>query len=131
MIVWSGFGFVTVIFGIVAVGLGIMLGSAGLAEGYGLGLGLLIAAVGNWFAGKALNDPARGREMIDAKSGQRVIFRPNHSLFWIPVQWWSVVLALGGLAVLGAQATGNFNPSPRAAKRASVIELVLPPTSFG
>ena len=115
MIVWSGWGFVSVLIFLLGLLLGAAMGNAGLPEGYAIGIGLLIGAAGNWFAGQALNDPARGRELIDAKTGQRVIYRPNHSLFWVPIQWWSVVAAIGGLIFIVTQATGNYHPSPRRA----------------
>lgn len=119
MIVWSGYGFLTVFLGLGGIGAGAALGGTGLAEGYGLGLGLVLAAALNWFAGTHFNNPARARELIDSKTGQRVILRRNHTLFWIPMQWWSLAFAAIALTVLAMQASGNLKPGTAMARMRS------------
>ncbi|MGH7737232.1 MAG: hypothetical protein ACREMP_05125 [Candidatus Tyrphobacter sp.] len=56
-----------------------------------------------WSLGRRWNS-APGREFIDAASGQHVVVRPSHTLFWIPMQWYAPVIALfavvDGLATL-------------------------------
>ena len=47
---------------------------------------LLLAAVANWLIGHTLNRPLR-----DAR------WRDRHSLFWIPMEWWSLVFI--GIAI--------------------------------
>lgn len=59
----------------------------------------LAASAPNWVAGTRLN--ARpDREPVDPRTGQAVILRARHTLFWIPIQYLSVLL-LGVVAALG------------------------------
>jgi hypothetical protein len=57
-------------------------------------VGGLASAVILWFWGRRLNsDP--GRVLIDPKTGEQLLFRPRvHTLFWIPMQWWSIPVAI-------------------------------------
>ncbi len=49
----------------------------------------LVAAVTLWLAGAWL--AARpGRAVIDKESGQEMVLRPSHTLFWIPVRFWAL-----------------------------------------
>jgi len=45
----------------------------------------------------------KGRVMIDKQTGQEIVLRSNHSLFFIPVKWWPVVFAVLGVvfAIVG------------------------------
>ena len=45
-------------------------------------------------AGKEAQDSAPTRELVDQKTGQRVLLRNDHSLFWIPMQWWAIPIVL-------------------------------------
>ena len=116
MIVWSGWGVLTVVFALLAVGIGAVLqpvlDGSGLVlpAATGLAIGLVIAAVINWVVGRRLNR-APGREMIDAKTGQRVTIRRRHSLFWIPMHFFSVVFLL---FAVGAVAGLLDTPAPTA-----------------
>ncbi len=82
MIIWRGAGIVTVI--IVAVltvacmylGHHLIGGPHFQGRAYGASVGLLFAAVANWFVGTAANRDEGG-----------------HSLFFIPMQWWSIPMA--------------------------------------
>lgn len=115
MIVWSGWGFVTVLLGLGGAALGTFLDSAptsvGLPAQSGLIVGWLVAAGLNWLLGTRLNNgPAR--ELVDPRTGQRIILRRRHTLFWIPMQYYSaLMLVLGALAVLGALGVGTPRPA--------------------
>jgi hypothetical protein len=50
----------------------------------------------SYFMGKKWNTQ-EGRTFIDKASGQEVTIRPNHSLFWIPMQYWGFISI--GLAI--------------------------------
>jgi hypothetical protein len=89
MIVWSGFGFVTAIIAIVCLVLGASTGLPAQAEA---AAGLLTAAAINFLFVRWVDDPGRGREMIDAQTGQRVYLRRRNSLFFIPVRYWTYIL---------------------------------------
>ena len=107
MIVWSGWGFLTVLFAVSGAVLGNALkpvldrSFVHLPGSTGLAVGLLAAACVNWLVGMRLNR-APGRDIIDAKAGQRLVFRRPNSLFWIPMQYVSVLMLIAAvLAVLG------------------------------
>ena len=86
MIIWKGWGFLSVV---IAVALALACAGFGdtldRREGgrYGMAVGFAIAAVVNWFLGRWLNSVKR-----EVKAG--VLNR--HSLFFIPLEWWSVVM---------------------------------------
>lgn len=62
-----------------------------------------MAAIVNWFVGVRLNNRP-GRELIGTKTGQRVVLRRRNTLFFVPMQFWSVPLLVLGSASL-------FNPA--------------------
>jgi hypothetical protein len=91
MIIWKGWGILTLVIAVVATAMGALISPGGA------GLGLLVGAGVNWFVGQNLNRPLREAGL---GSGQR------HTLFWIPMEWWSIAmaaLAIAGIAVLLAQ----------------------------
>lgn len=49
-----------------------------------------------WFSGKKLNsDP--GRVMIDKASGQEVVLKSSHTLFFVKMEYWAILIAALGL----------------------------------
>ena len=106
MVIWSGWGILTVLIAALVCGTfsagGVALfDMAGLHRWSGLafGLGLLAAAAVNWWIGRRLNSRP-GRMLTDQATGQTVVLRRRHSLFFIPMQWWSVPLAVAGVLML-------------------------------
>lgn len=101
-IIWKGYGFLVpfiaaAIIGIISVVcwqlfsntvfLGPCLGSSGAA-----------AAV--WIIGNKFNSPAKNRVMIDKASGQEFLFKPDHSLFFIKMQYWAFLFGAVALFLL-------------------------------
>lgn len=118
MLIWSGWGILVVpvtllVGGSVTVLLGTLLNAAGLDRMAGLALviGLLAAAGANWWVGQRLNGRP-GRVLLDPATGQQVVLRRRHSLFFIPVQWWAVPLAVVAAITL---VSSFVNPGPSAA----------------
>ncbi|WP_200845185.1 hypothetical protein [Roseomonas sp. 18066] len=114
MIIWQGWGILTVLILVGVPGAGMaalfaVLGSkpAPLAFGLATALLVLLGGAANWWVGRRLNG-GPGRELIDARTGQRLILRPRHSLFWIPMQYWSVLSLLAALG-LGATVIAQAN----------------------
>ncbi|GJE13613.1 MULTISPECIES: hypothetical protein [Methylobacterium] len=106
LFIWSGWGIVVipVVIG-TAVAVGALGGSALRALGHpeltflAVSLGLFAAAAANWIVGRRLNGRPP-RELIDPATNQRVLLRRRHALFWVPVQYWSVPVALAALVPL-------------------------------
>ncbi len=121
MIIWSGWGILAPIVaalvgGPVAMGLGWVFDRAGYPNliGIAVGLGFLAAAAAVWVLGQRLNG-APGRELLDPRTGETVVLRPSHGLFFVPVQWWAIPLVLAGLFV-GAAVTFGEGRADRGAR---------------
>ena len=84
MIIWKGWGILTLVIAVIPISVGHLIGPAGA------GIGLLVAAGVNWFVGQSFNRPLREAGL---GAGQR------HTLFWIPMEWWSIAMA--ALAIAG------------------------------
>lgn len=98
MIVWSGKGFLSVLVLVVTFVLLTMV----LPKGQGdiaVIVGFFVAAAFSWFMGKKLNEE-EGRTMIDKATGQEIEVKPNHSLFWIKMQYWGFIFGIFGVVIL-------------------------------
>ena len=108
MLIWRGWGFLALIIPVV---LGILSeqacemwlgdGAPGWSFQLGIGAGLLIV----WFLGRHLNTKP-DKILIDPETGEQVALRKDHSLFWIPMQYWAFVwlvwLALAWAGIIKA-----------------------------
>ncbi|MCI0152268.1 hypothetical protein KNO81_41440 [Paraburkholderia sediminicola] len=59
-------------------------------------LGFIASAYLTWRIGKKINSRP-GRELIDPKTNERIELKQHHSLFWIPLQWWSTLSIAGAI----------------------------------
>ncbi len=103
MIIWRGWGLVAVVLGFAA-----LLGAPFVVDavaGRGTysrdawlyaGPAVAVAGVLTFFVGRWLNDPRRGRVLVDKKTGEEVLDKPRNDLFFIPMELWG-----GALVVLG------------------------------
>ncbi len=68
-------------------------------EGWPFMVAMLVAAIIVWPLSKYLNRKNEPRELIDPQSGERVIVESGggNSLFFIPMEYWSYILALIGV----------------------------------
>ena len=103
MIIWRGWGFVSVLFALAGAFLGALLADRNLAFKYPSSLylvaaGFVLAAAANWFAGRALN---RTRREAGASLTNR------HSLFWIAMEWWSLPMLAAAAYLLIQIASGK------------------------
>lgn len=103
LIIWSGLGARTIlIVGLVSIVVAVVLNLAFAPLGYpqltvhAAGPGLWAGAAANWYAGKRRNS-APPRELLDTKTGERVLLARRHRLFWIQMEYWSIPVALPGL----------------------------------
>ncbi len=104
MIIWSGLGFLVIVI-VIACEVATSMVATQLTgnpdylqlHGWVIGLGLLASAVVCWLLGNYLSN-AGARTLIDPQTGGQVVYRRRHSLFFIPMRWWGVLLVLGGIA---------------------------------
>lgn len=101
MIVWRGWGIVALLIAGAGGGggtaLGVALGGRTDTANLGTALGLALAAVALWFVGSRMNAPKQG---FDPNSGEPVVYRNQHTLMFIPIQW--LAPALGMAAIIAA-----------------------------
>jgi hypothetical protein len=89
VIIWKGWGVLAVLLAVAGFFAGILISDNSFMRGtpqatYPVAAGMVIAAAINWFAGRALN---RTRREVEVSKFNR------HSLFWIPMEWWSLPMA--------------------------------------
>jgi len=104
MIIWSGYGFLGVLIPFV-----ILLGGAPLLrdrvpESVDDVIILLISALLVWFVGRRLNNQPE-RVVKDMESGEIMKIKQNHTLFWIPMQYFAFLWAAIGIYVIYGIAT--------------------------
>ena len=103
MVIWKGWGILALIVPVVIMlasqWLSGMLGVSDLSHPGVVALVCFVSAIVVWFVGKKLNG-APEKILLDAESGEEVRIKPQHSLFWIPMQWFSLVWVAYGIAGL-------------------------------
>jgi len=63
-------------------------------------LAILLGAIPTTILGMKLNNKA-SRILVDPETGEKVELKPENSLFWIPMQYWGIILiALSALIYL-------------------------------
>ena len=102
MIFWKGYGVLALV---IAVVIGAIMSLLvkwifGVNEDYGACAGTFISAIVIWIVGRKLNDPAKNRVMIDKATGREILFKPDHSLFFIKMQYWAFIVAGIGVIML-------------------------------
>ena len=97
MIIWQGYGPLTVVFAILGIVFGAFISPSEPGAWQGT-VGLLLAAAANYFTAKKL--AKRTRTLIDPETGQEVILKFSHSLFFIPMLYWSYIIAALAVAPL-------------------------------
>ncbi|WP_109301088.1 hypothetical protein [Aquimarina sp. AU474] len=101
MIVWSGRGFLSVL----VLALVLFALTSFLPEeqnNMAFAISLFTSAIFSWFMGKKWNEP-NGKTLVDKETGQEVILKPNHSLFWIKMQYWGFIFGALGIFMLVKQ----------------------------
>lgn len=100
MLIWSGLGFLTVVIMVVCgistrFILETVTGDVNAFEAgnTGIVITMLVSAVLNFGFYKFLT---RKQEcvVIDKKTGQEIVLVKNHSLFFIPVKWWTLIFVI-------------------------------------
>lgn len=104
MIVWSGFGFL-----IALIGIGALVGTEIIAEKitgiehyyqanpWLILVGMLLAAAITFLANKTFL-ASQAKAVLDKETGQEIVLRKEHTLFFIPSKWWPVLFVGIGIA---------------------------------
>jgi hypothetical protein len=98
MIVWQGWGFLGLLIPVVLAAVMQILIDGLLGKGYYGAHSWISAAVVAvaaaivWWTGSKLAKRA-GRELLDPETGEKVLFKQAHTLFWIPLQYFGFVIA--------------------------------------
>ena len=108
---WTGRGYYTLPILIVSmVAFEVARGAMHLPDGFWIfGFALLGAAVANWLAGRKLNRQSLKKVRSNGVR-ERLIYRARHKFMSVPMETFSIPLAMAGLAVLAAAAVVSFSP---------------------
>lgn len=98
MIVWSGKGFLSALVLLGTLFLSIWILPDSLSD-YGFVIACFISAGFSWIFGKKWNK-RNERIVTDDKTGQKFRIRSNHTLFWIPMQYWGIIFSILGVIIL-------------------------------
>lgn len=98
MIVWSGRGFLSIIVLVATLFLCVSILPNEYSD-YGFVITAFITGVFSWFFGRKWN-LQNERIVVDEKTGQRLKIKNNHTLFWIPMQYWGIIFSLLGIIIL-------------------------------
>jgi hypothetical protein len=101
MVIWQGLGFLAIV--LPMIGYILVSVTVGAIEGPGYtaqhswpgALGTLIGACVVWLLALRLDQP--GRQLVDPKTGQVVVLRKKHTLFFVPMKY--VALFMAGVAL--------------------------------
>jgi len=97
MIVWTGRGILSLLVFFVVTGILIVNLPAQVAD-YGFAVGAFSAGAFSWFMGNKWN--SGGETFIHKETGEEIEVSPNHSLFWIPMQYWGFIFGIIGIVIL-------------------------------
>jgi hypothetical protein len=105
VIIWKGWGIlVVVITFLVLMGTELAVGAIFgnphyyQAHSWPKGVAFLLAALAVYFLGCYLSNRP-GRVVIDKVTGQELVLRRSHALFFIPMEYWGYILAVIGLVL--------------------------------
>jgi hypothetical protein len=112
LLIWRGLGPVVLAIAVVGIFAGVILGEAVRLGTRGeevlIGLAMLPAGYAIWRLGKRWNAPTR--ELIDAATGEKVVLKQGHSMFFIPFEWWGPIFAVLGVLFAVASLLGPAAP---------------------
>lgn len=98
MIVWTGRGFVAILIWVALMIISLELFPREYLH-YTAASATFITAACCWFLGNKWNNQ-NGRTLKDEETGEIFEFKPNHSFFWIKLQYWGYIFSALGLIYL-------------------------------
>jgi hypothetical protein len=104
MVVWKGWGWLAAI--IPMAGYVLMTHWADATRGHGYsdahgwagGIGTILGAVAAWIVADKLEGP--GRTLVDQKTNETVVLKRQDSLFFIPMKYFSILVAFSGILMI-------------------------------
>ncbi len=99
MLIWRGYGILVAVITIV-IGALFSLGFEnffGIHRDWGVVAGLFVSGIIVWFAGKKVNDPSRGKLVVEKETGKEILLIEEHSMFFIKMQYWAFILGTAGI----------------------------------
>ena len=88
IVIWKGWGVLVIaITTLIVVLTTVLFEKAGLSVAYGAALGMFLSAGAIWQVGNKFNSPLKNRVLLDKQTGAEVILKPDHSLFFIKMQY--------------------------------------------
>jgi hypothetical protein len=121
MIIWRGKGILVLLIAILGFmgGIALAVGAAGVfgiakeqTARFGPPFGLLIAAVGNFYFARYLDDPAKHRTLVDPRTNQTFVFKDSSSLMFIPVRFWTYIFIVFACLTLALAVVGKVPQAP-------------------
>jgi len=94
MIIWSGRGFLVLLV-LIALAIAAVALLPEVYQDYGIIGSIFSVAIFSWLCGKKWNGVSK--EYIDKETGQTVNSRAKHSLFFINMEYWGIILGVLGL----------------------------------
>src|SRR5215470_12719480 len=115
MLIWRGKGILVFLITVLGIAIGNLLltfpsshGWVGLTPQkmppFAVGIGLLIAAPCNFYFARYLDDPSKHQVLVDPRTNQTYLFRDRSSFMFIPVRYWTYVMAVLGVLLLAPAA---------------------------
>jgi hypothetical protein len=107
MVVWTGAGILVLLVAVIGWAIGVSLGGAH----FGGPIGLLASGGLLWLVGRKLNDPSNDRILYDPATGGEVRAGKRHTLFWIRMEHWGVLVVIIGVVAFFMPQTSATNAS--------------------
>jgi hypothetical protein len=105
MIIWSGLGFLVAIIAFACLFMSELFVENAFHDdqyyqthGWPKLVAMLVAAGLVWLLGNYLNKK-QGKRLVDPATGKDVVLKPNHSLFFIRMEYWAAILLVLGIAL--------------------------------
>jgi len=97
MIVWKGWGILALLIPLV-ISLGISAGVDSYYEDevyknstWAMPMALVLSSIVVFLTGRKINNKP-GRILIDPENNQEIEIKTVHTMFWIPLQYWGVII---------------------------------------
>lgn len=98
MLIWSGRGILAalVFLGMLILGTILFYGSS---IDYAFVIAGFVAAIFSWYFGNKWNAKPT-KILVDQKTGKEHHIKPNHSLFFVPMQYWGILFSVLAIIIL-------------------------------